>query len=243
MLAMATENIESDGSQHRVFALDFWGFGDSTGRLTDNGSPYTLANYVEMVLEFMDHMGIREAPVVGHSMGGTVALQLALHYPERANKLVIVGSPIIGSSLNPFLKLAGYSWIAKLVWNVPLIRSAIMHLLLAGDSKAVRQMIFRDVERTSLDSFFRSIGDLRDTDLRPDLKELSVPTLGIYGKNDNIVSPSNARLLNNGSNEAASTIFERSRHFPMADQPSDFMKSLLEFFSSDSIHQYSNVLV
>jgi pimeloyl-[acyl-carrier protein] methyl ester esterase len=169
-------------------------------------------------------------------MGGTVALQMALHYPERTNKLLIVGSPIVGSSLNPFLKLAGYSWIAKLLWRFPLIRATIMHMLLAGDSKAVRQMIFRDVERTSLDSFFRSIGDLHNTDLRSDLSQLTVPTLGIYGRNDNIVSPKNARLLNIGSNEAASTIFERSRHFPMADQPSEFMKTLLAFFSSERTH-------
>lgn len=236
MLAMSLENGEKDSGQHRVFALDFWGFGDSTRPLSDDGSPYTLVNYVEMVLEFMDHLGIETAPVVGHSMGGTVALQMALHYPERTNKLLIVGSPIVGSSLNPFLKLAGYSWIAKLLWRFPLIRATIMHMLLAGDSKAVRQMIFRDVERTSLDSFFRSIGDLHNTDLRSDLSQLTVPTLGIYGRNDNIVSPKNARLLNIGSNEAASTIFERSRHFPMADQPSEFMKTLLTFFSSERTH-------
>lgn len=232
MLAMSTDAGRKNGDQHRVFALDFWGFGDSTTPLTDDGSPYTLGTYVEMVLEFMDHLGIGKAPVVGHSMGGTVALQLALHYPERTKKLVIVGSPIVGSSLNFFLKLAGYSLIAKIVWRFPVIRSTIMHMLLAGDSKAVRQMIFRDVERTSMDSFFRSIGDLHNTDLRADLNQLDVPTLGIYGRLDNIVSPKNAGLLENGSQKAHSTIFDRSRHFPMADQPEEFMDTLNGFFSN-----------
>jgi pimeloyl-ACP methyl ester carboxylesterase len=142
---------------------------------------------------------------------------------------VLVGAPIVGSSLNPFLKLAGYGWIAKLVWRIPLIRSAIMHLILAGDSTRVKDMIFRDVTRTNLDSFFRSIGDLRDTDLREDLSRLRVPTLGIYGRLDNIVSPENADILNGGSMQASSSIFDHSRHFPMADEPAAFVDALAGF--------------
>lgn len=229
MLALASNGNGDGRLPHRVFALDFWGFGSSTTPQRTEGNTYQLANYVEMVHEFMDNLGIAKAPIAGHSMGGTVALQLALHYPERFDRVVLVGAPIVGSSLNPFLKLAGYGWIAKLVWRIPLIRSAIMHFILAGDSTRVKDMIFRDVNRTNLDSFFRSIGDLRDTDLRKDLSNLRVPTLGIYGRRDNIVSPENAALLQEGSNQATSSIFDNSRHFPMADEPAAFVDALAGF--------------
>ena len=234
MLALGTGLPEPNGTPRRVYALDFWGFGDSSKPDNALDSPYLLASYVEMVREFMDNMGIANAPVAGHSLGGTVALQFALTYPERTEKVIMVGSPIVGSSLNPFLKLAGYRWIAKLVWYFPFVRSSIMRILLSGDSEEVQQMIYRDVERSSLDSFFRSIGDLRDTDLRTQLADLSVPTMGIYGISDNIVSPINAQFLINEAEHAEVTMMQGSRHFPMTDEPELFMNVMTGFLNQNS---------
>jgi len=232
MIALASER------SYRVYALDFWGFGDSTkgNGIISSGEPFQISSYVEMVHQFMDTLGILSAPVAGHSMGGTVALQLALNYPDRIKKVAVVGSPILGSSLNPFLKLAGYGWIAELIWRYPVMLSTIMRILLAGDSKKVRQMIFRDVQRTSIESFFRSIGDLRDTDLRNQLDRLLLPTLGIYGKKDNIVSPSNAVLLAKGNENAIVTMMNKSRHFPMTDEPEKFVSTLTHFLSANNYH-------
>ncbi len=236
MLALADTNGAKDHAPRRIFALDFWGFGDSAKPEANGFAPFELDSYVEMVREFMDHLGIATAPVAGHSMGGTVALQFAIRYPERVEKVIIVGSPIIGSSLNPFLKLAGYGWIARLVWRFPFIRSTIMWIILAGDSEKVRRMIFRDVQRTSLESFFRSIGDLRDTDLRDDLSHLNVPTLGIFGRKDNIVSPKNAKILTQATGGVQVAIMDQSRHFPMSDQPEEFINALSGFLNGNGNH-------
>jgi pimeloyl-ACP methyl ester carboxylesterase len=222
---------------YRLYALDFWGFGDSATRHNGNGNgqgpepSFRVGAYVEMVRQFMDALGIHEAPIVGHSMGGTVALQFALRHPERVTKVAIVGSPINGSTLNPFLKLAGYGAIADLIWRFPALLRMTMHVLLAGDSARVRDMIFRDVKRTTLDSFFRSIGDLRDTDLRAELPALRVPALGIYGAKDNIVSPQNARLLANTVRLSEVAVMERSRHFPMTDEPDRFIGIMARFLT------------
>jgi 3-oxoadipate enol-lactonase len=237
MLALGTGFPEKNEVARRVYALDFWGFGDSSNPDKAPDSPYVLTSYVEMVREFMDNMGIVCAPIAGHSLGGTVALQFALTYPERTEKVIIVGSPIVGSSLNPFLKLAGYGWIARLVWFFPFVRSAIIHILLSGDSPQVQQMIFRDVERTSLDSFFRSIGDLRDTDLRTQLPHLSVPTMGIYGIRDNIVSPKDAEILISETKHAEIAMMHRSRHFPMTDEPKLFMDVVTAFLNQTVTHE------
>ncbi|MBP7998279.1 MAG: alpha/beta hydrolase [Chloroflexi bacterium] len=216
---------------NRVYALDFWGFGDSAKQTVHTA--FQVNSYVQMVYEFMEALGIQSAPVFGHSMGGTVALQFALTYPDRIKKFAVVGSPIQGSSLNPFLKLAGQGWIAELVWRYPVLRSTIMWVLLQGDSDRVRNMIFRDVKRTSLDSFFRSINDLRRTDLREQLKTLTVPVLGIYGVNDNIVSPKNARILTQGTQMATVKMMQRSRHFPMTDEPQEFLQTLDNFLNEN----------
>jgi len=224
--------------QHRVYALDFWGFGDSAKATSATEATFQINSYVEMVLSFMNSLGIQQAPIFGHSMGGTVALQIALAHPKRVEKIAVVGSPIVGKSLNPFLQLAGFGSIAKLIWRYPIMLHSIMRILLAKDSKKVRGMIFRDVQRTTLESFFRSIGDLRQTDLRDQLVTLEIPTLGIYGAKDNIVSPSNADLLTNGMASAEITMFYQSRHFPMTDEPQQFVESVIDFLNSEA--QLSN---
>jgi pimeloyl-ACP methyl ester carboxylesterase len=218
---------------HRVYALDFWGFGDSAKGIINPTDTFQIVSYVEMVHQFMETLGIQSAPIFGHSMGGTVALQMALKYPERVDKVAVVGSPIIGSTLNPFLRLAGYGFIARLVWRYPVFLRMVMWTLLAGDSKKVRNMISRDVQRTTIESFFRSIGDLRETDLRDRLPTLKQPALGIYGVNDNIVSPNNAALLTNGVKTSQVTMMQKSRHFPMSDEPEAFIEILTYFLDNN----------
>jgi pimeloyl-ACP methyl ester carboxylesterase len=219
--------------RYRVYALDFWGFGDSAKGNVSLTS-YQINSFVAMVHQFMETLGIMQAPLFGHSMGGTVALQFALRYPDRIKQVAVVGSPITGRSLNFFLKLSGYGWIAGLAWRFPVIRSSIMRMLLARDSKKVHQMISRDLQRTSMDSFFRSIGDLRETDLRPNLPALTIPVLGIYGVHDNIVSPENARHLSNSVQHTQILMMEHSRHFPMTDEPERFLGALSGFLDENN---------
>ncbi|MBE2232429.1 MAG: alpha/beta hydrolase [Anaerolinea sp.] len=223
--------------RYRVYALDFWGFGDSAKAAQVQTTPFQIDSYVEMVNQFMDALGIQKAPIFGHSMGGTVALQMSLSHPERVEKVALVGSPVTGRSLHPFLQLAGYGSIAKLIWRYPIMLHSIMRILLAKDSKKVRTMIFRDVQRTTIESFFRSIGDLRDTDLRSKLPTLDIPTLGIYGAKDKIVSPSNADLLKNGVRSVEITLLDQSRHFPMTDEPELFLQAVHSFLNN---HNHSS---
>jgi pimeloyl-ACP methyl ester carboxylesterase len=91
------------GQYYRAYALDFWGFGESGKKR----NTYQVTDFVSLVDQFMERLGIVEAPLVGHSMGGTVSLSVALLYPERASKVVVIGSPIVGTSLALPLKLAG----------------------------------------------------------------------------------------------------------------------------------------
>jgi pimeloyl-ACP methyl ester carboxylesterase len=215
--------------RYKVYALDFWGFGESAKKETP---PFQIKSYANMVSQFMEIMGIVEAPVFGHSMGGTVTLTLALNDPERTKKVGIVGSPISGDSLNVFLKLSGVSWIARLAWRVPAIKWLVMWIVLAGDSSRVRKMIFRDISKSNAESFFRSIGDLHRTDLRAQMYKLHVPTLGVFGARDNIVNPNQSQVLARGVPQARVEIMKASRHFPMLDEPERFIQIVQEFLAA-----------
>lgn len=79
------KTMETLKTEYRCYALDFWGFGDSGKRR----SSYHVNDFVGLVDQFMDRLGIETAPIVGHSMGGTVAMCLALAKPKRDRKSVV----------------------------------------------------------------------------------------------------------------------------------------------------------
>ena len=156
------------GQYYRTYALDFWGFGESGGKL----STYQVNDFILMVDQFMEKLGIISAPLVGHSMGGTVSLSVAMRFPERVQKVVVIGSPIHGSSLAFLLKLAGYRPIAWLLFNLFPAFRLIMRVASPFICRDPRfpQMMDRDLTKPSLESFLISIATLRRTDLRPNLR-------------------------------------------------------------------------
>jgi pimeloyl-ACP methyl ester carboxylesterase len=223
--------MEALKGQYRCYALDFWGFGDSGKRR----ERYLVTDFVMLVDEFMDRLGIETAPIVGHSMGGTVALSLALEKPRRVRKVIVVGSPIAGDSLNIFLRLAGRQWIAYGVWHLPIALKFGIKLFspqIVRDWRVWYEMVSRDLSSTTLAAFFTSIASLRHTDLRPKLAEIRIPTLGIYGLRDNIVAPKQAHLVNKIACSQVN-IMAGSKHFPMLDEPQRFNRHLAEFLSQN----------
>lgn len=219
--------MEALAPYYRAYALDFWGFGESDKRRES----YNVSDFVGLVDQFMERLGIQSAPIVGHSMGGTVALNLALDRSHRVEKVAAVGSPIDGRSLSIFLKLAGYPWIAFLVWNSPsLLRWGIKLFApwIAASWSEWYQLLMRDLSKMTLESFLWSIHSLHRTDLRPRLGRLRMPTLGVYGRGDKIVNPRQAELYDLVADSRVETL-GGSRHFPMLDEPDKFYSILLSF--------------
>ena len=225
--------MESLGRDYKAYALDFWGFGESGKQ---EGS-FSVQDYVEMVDQFMERLGIGQAPIIGHSMGGTVSLSLALEHANRVGKVAVVGSPIVGDGLALFLRLASRRSLASLVYRMPGALPLGVRLFspfLARDWKTWYKMFERDLSRTTVESFHYSIASLRKTDLRPRLKEIAVPVMGIYGRVDRIVDPDQGKVLAQGVPGADIRNFQHSGHFPMADEPDRFYQALREFLDHQS---------
>lgn len=223
------------GRSYRTYALDFWGFGES-GKKRDT---YDVQDFVSLVDQFMEQLGIVSAPLVGHSMGGTVSLSLAIQYPGRARKVVVVGSPVSGSSLARPLKMAGRHWIAAplfhLMWAFRL-GLRVASPFICKDPR-FPQMMDRDLTRTTLESFLLSIASLRRTDLRPALGEIKIPVMGMYGDRDNIVSPRQWEPLLKGVPHARIVRWEKAQHFVMLDTPQEFMEQLKNFLDDENPSQ------
>ncbi len=216
------------GAFYRTYALDFWGFGES-GKKRET---YAVQDFVDLVNQFMEQLGIVHAPLVGHSMGGTVSLSVAIKYPERVSKVVVAGSPIVGSSLAPLLKLSGYRPVAFFLFNMMGPFRAWMKYFYSRQictDRRFPEMMDRDLSRTTLESFLLSIASLRRTDLRPFLSQVTVPALGFYGDKDKIVHPLQWQPMREGIPQAHIERFSNAGHFMMLEEPTKFSQKLKNF--------------
>ena len=219
------------GASYRTYALDFWGFGES-GKKRET---YAVSDFVSLVDQFMEQLGIVNAPLVGHSMGGTVSLSVAIQYPQRVSKVVVVGSPMVGSSLAPLLKLAGKRPIAFMLFNMMGLFRAGMKLYSPFICRDPRfpEMMDRDLSRTTVESFLRSIASLRRTDLTPMLPQVKVPAMGMFGDRDVIVHPKQWQPMQQGIPQAVIERFPTAGHFIMLEEPAAFSQKLKAFLDQE----------
>ncbi len=224
------KTMEALKNDYRCYALDFWGFGES-GK---ERKSYQVSDFVNLVDQFMDRLGIDTAPIVGHSMGGTVAISLAVTKPSRVQRVIVVGSPVVGESLNIFLRLSGKPWIASVVWQMPTALSfgiKAFSPFVVNDWPQWYSMITRDISQATLESFFTSIRSLHKTDLRSVLPAITRPVMGIYGAGDNVVAPNQADLIASSAPLSRIKMMPGSKHFPMLDEPQAFNANLAEFLA------------
>ncbi len=225
--ALWQETMAFLGRRYRTYALDFWGFGESGTRRNS----YQVKDFVTLVDQFMESLGIVSAPLIGHSMGGTVSLSTAIRYPERVTRVVVIGSPIVGSSLAFPLKLAGRRTVAKNLFNImPLFRLGMSFYspFICRDSR-FPEMMDKDLSQTTLESFLISIATLRRTDLRTALPAIQIPVMGMYGGKDVIVNPQQWRALKTGIPDARIEWFDEAGHFIMLDDPHACLEKIDDF--------------
>ncbi|HZW02446.1 MAG TPA: alpha/beta hydrolase, partial [Anaerolineaceae bacterium] len=156
-----------------------------------------------------------------------------LRYPQRAEKVVIIGSPIAGSSLALPLQLAGFRPVAFTLFSLFPAFRAVMRVASRTICRDPRfpDMMDRDLSKTTLESFLTSIASLRRTDLRPELGRIHAPVMGMFGHRDNIVSPRQWKPLQQGVPHARIERFPTAGHFIMLDEPQVFQQTLLEFLA------------
>jgi pimeloyl-ACP methyl ester carboxylesterase len=213
--------------RYRAYALDFWGFGESDRR----GVQFTISSYADMVLHFMDQMGIPQANLVGHGLGGMVAIRAARERPERFIKLMTVNTPLYGQILASHVKSGGF---AKLLGrgNASNVWARLLRQIPIADPD-VQQEIYEDTDNLSEEVVASIQESLLDTDLRPSLEKLEVPLLATYSERDALVNPDHADFLHELTERPIQVLrLPRANHFPFLEQSNVFSRLLLDFLRS-----------
>ena len=217
--------------RYRAYALDFWGFGESDR----HDSSFSLAEYTELLIGFMDNLGIQKASLVGHGLGGMVAVRAAVQQPERFTRLMAVTTPFQGAQLQGIVKPGTLSRIFGRS-NPSNIWSRVIRQLNV-DYPQILSEIIEDTESLSETVVQRVISSVLETDLRPDLGMLTVPLLAVFGEEDTIVTPEHARSLREDHTTLQQVIrLPKSNHFPFLDQPNVFNRLLMDYQASSGTH-------
>lgn len=211
--------MEAVSDKHRTYALDLWGFGDS-----DKSRPrYTVADYVELVHEFVGNMGIREAPIIGHALGASVALEYAVNYADSVRKVMAVSLPMNPDCINrKLIDFANNSVIAKVMWW--------------------RQITYKEVqkeaEKAGEGAISLSIQSVAKVDVNSHIQSLSqrdnAMLLAVYGEKDDVIDPNPTRDLNGSWLNIRQIGLSDSKHFPMLDEAAKFHRLLKDFLDVEN---------
>lgn len=211
-----------------VYALDLPGHGGSS---KDVG-PGDVSTLTGAVVAFMDALGLQKAHLAGHSMGGAVALDLALSHPDRVASLSLVCSAGLGEEINGDY-IAGFVAAAK-----------------RKDLKPVAQQLFADqslVTRDMLDDLlkFKRIDGVQDAlaaivkgtfdggkqslVMADRLGGLTVPVQAIWGAEDQIVPPAHAGAL---ADDANRHVLDGAGHMVHMEKAADVNRLLADFIAA-----------
>ncbi len=209
------QTMESLAIEHRVYALDFWGFGDSD----KSEKRFDMEQYIALLAGFISELGIEDPVLVGHALGATVALAYAKRFSDVTNKIVAVSLPLSPASINQrLLKFNQSSLLGKVFrWNpIPTPEVAT------------------EAQRAAESVIARSIESVRQLNMLHILQSVGCSVLLVYGEKDDVVDPSAAKTLNGSQSHIRTIYLPDARHFPMIDAGSKFNRLLMDFSEKDA---------
>jgi pimeloyl-ACP methyl ester carboxylesterase len=235
------ENLPYFGRNYRAIAIDLPGFGDSPMPSWE----ITMSDYGRVIHDFCERVGIdRVAALVGNSMGGFVGTEAVIEEPERFDRLVLISAAGIsfaewqGKSFDAGRRIfkAAIPFMSgdrRAFWTRPRGRKIAFGRLFRNPNKLRPELLAEQV-RPGLQApgFSDALAAIWGYDTRARLQEIEIPTMVVWGLNDQIVPVEAAlgyhRLIPNSRLE----MFERTGHLPMLERPQRFNPLLEQFIES-----------
>jgi pimeloyl-ACP methyl ester carboxylesterase len=216
---------------YRVVAFDNRGFGFS--ELPAHG--YHNADYVRLVVALLDSLGIASAVLVGHSMGGEIAAEVALMHPDRVRGLVLIGSAGYGMRWPGVLKIARWPFVGGLVttFRGRWVTRRILRSTYADPSKVTEADVDQYYAPVTQKGFGRALrGVLREfrfDSLGGRLGQVQAPTLILWGDGDRWIPARDGVRLSRELPRSELIVLARSGHAAHEETPDRVNQLLLGF--------------
>ena len=235
-----------------VVAPDLPGHGGST----DPGGDYSLGAHASWVRDLMIALEIPRATIVGHSLGGGVAMQAAYQFPERCERLVLVGSGGLGREVALLLRalaLPGSELVLSVGCSPRVVeagravggwlqRVGLRPTASAAEVGRCYASLSRPEGRTALMHSLRSVIDTRGQRVSAaDRLHLAaeIPTLIVWGERDRIIPVAHAHAAHETIAGSTLEVFPGAGHFPQVEQPELFTDAIAAFVRSTEPASFS----
>jgi 4,5:9,10-diseco-3-hydroxy-5,9,17-trioxoandrosta-1(10),2-diene-4-oate hydrolase len=213
---------------YRSIVPDLIGYGWSS-KLTD--VDYTLDLFTDTLLELLDAIGVTEATLVGNSLGGAVALNIALKRPEFVTRLVLMAPGGIESretyfAMSGIQKMAAGSAVGVDRYNLMLLLRLLVH-----DPKHITAQLVDeryDVLKTQARDVF---GRMRVPDLSPRLSEIKAPILGFWGIQDAFCPHTGYIKILEACPNSRFVMQAACGHWVMVEYAAQFNRAVLDFLA------------
>jgi pimeloyl-ACP methyl ester carboxylesterase len=236
------ENLPHFAASHRCIAMDLGGFGESD----PVAGEVSIERYARAVRELLTALDVESAAVVGNSMGGFIALELTIRFPELVERLVLVSAAVLWQEYRrakPLVALAGATegTLGRLLIGLqprlasrPRLRQRALGF---GGIRAPRKLP-RELQRELVltarrtEGFLPAFQALASYPLRDELEQVRCPTLIIWGDGDPLVGVGHASELERLIPDAQVSIYERTGHVVQLERPERFNAEVEAFLAA-----------
>jgi pimeloyl-ACP methyl ester carboxylesterase len=235
--------LDALGAEREIFAIDLPGFGESD-RPSPSQFAYDAAAFADIVDGVMGALSLPRADVIGHSMGGGVAITLAARHPERVQRLVAVAAGIYPIPVSPLVRLA----------LLPMVGSWLMRAgtaVRAEFARSCRTLSVRDgrcLDDEWIDYFWARVNragghDAAHSSLvsltsapdnNGDPGRVRAPTQLVWGDEDRLVPLTHGRRLVRAIAGARLDIVPASGHMPFIERPDEFLRVVRPFLAANA---------
>ncbi len=219
------------GPQFRLIAPDLAGFGYTQ---VPDGTAFSREVWLQQIVDLLDALGLAKVSVVGNSFGGSMALALAIHHPERVDRLVLMGSVGVPFTITPGLDAVwGYEpSVAEMgrlmreefAYDPSFITDDLVHLryeasIRPGAHESFSAM-FPAPRQQWVDAMAFSENEIRG---------IGHPTLVIHGRDDKVIPLSNSLTLLDWIDDSEAHLFGRCGHWTQIEKTDEFCAVVAEF--------------
>jgi len=229
------EVIPDLARRHRVIAPDLPGFGYTERPSTPQA--YRFTGLGRTVTALLDRLELPSAHLVGHSMGGALALWVAERHPERVRSLTLVATATpdgLVERRHPWARFRSLNYL--LLHTALLSKSAVRKSLEESyydPSMVTDELVDAYRERLLVEgveeAYYGFLGPIEDPPPPVDLQGLEMPILVLWGEDDHIIPASRAVPHVRRMPGARLVVLDRCGHVPMEERPREFLREVLPF--------------
>ncbi|HEY2747677.1 MAG TPA: alpha/beta hydrolase [Polyangia bacterium] len=235
--------LDGLGVDREIFAIDLPGFGESD-RPAPKAFAYDAAAFADVVDGVMAALALPRADVLGHSMGGGVALTLAARHPERVQRLVVVAPAVYRLTVPRLVRLALLPVVGR--W---LMRAGTVRGEFARSSRAMSVRDGRCLDEEWIDYYWSRLNRAGGHDAahrcleiltsgpddNDDAGRVRAPTLIVWGDEDRLVPLGHGRRLVRAIADARLEIVPACGHMPFIERPEEFLRVVRPFLAETAV--------